>query len=69
LKLEYSKDNYVTSSFNLDLSNIPEDMAASGLIFENIELALNNFVSDKTNDKRPFGKLTYNVSSKGACFC
>ncbi len=68
LKLEYSKDNYVTSSFNLDLSNLPEDMVATGLIFENIELALNNFVSDKTNDKRPFGKLTYNVSSKALAF-
>lgn len=68
LKLEYSKDNYVTSSFSLDLSNVPADMAATGLIFENIELALNNFVSDKTNDKRPFGKLTYNVSSKALAF-
>jgi serine phosphatase RsbU (regulator of sigma subunit) len=68
LKLEYSKDNYVASSFSLDLSNIPADMAATGLIFENIELALNNFVSDKTNDKRPFGKLTYNVSTKALAF-
>jgi serine phosphatase RsbU (regulator of sigma subunit) len=68
LKLEYSKDNYVTSSFSLDLSNIPADMAETGLIFENIELALNNFVSDKTNDKRPFGKLTYNISSKALAF-
>lgn len=68
LKLEYSKDNYVTSSFSLDLSNVPADMAATGLIFENIELALNNFVSDKTNDKRPFGKLTYNVASKALAF-
>jgi serine phosphatase RsbU (regulator of sigma subunit) len=68
LKLEYSKDNYVTSSFNFDLSNVPADMAETGLIFENIELALNNFVSDKTDDKRPFGKLTYNVSSKALAF-
>ncbi|MBK6951644.1 MAG: SpoIIE family protein phosphatase [Crocinitomicaceae bacterium] len=68
LKLEYSKDNYVTSSFNLDLSNVPADMMATGLIFENIELALNNFVSEKTDDKRPFGKLTYNVSTKALAF-
>lgn len=68
LKLEYSKDNYVTTGFSLDLSNVPADMTATGLIFENIELALNNFVSDKTNDKRPFGKLTYNVSSLELAF-
>ncbi|MBK9190450.1 MAG: hypothetical protein IPM77_02530 [Crocinitomicaceae bacterium] len=63
LKLEYSKDNYVTGSFNIDLSAVPEDMIQTGLIFENIELAMNSFVSDKTKDGRPFGKLTYNASS------
>lgn len=68
LKLEYTKDNYVTGSFNIDLSAVPEDMIQTGLIFENVELAMNSFVSDKTKDARPFGKLTYNLSSRALTF-
>src|SRR5688572_28931490 len=45
-----------------------DDMKNTGLIFENVELSMNSFVSDKTNDKRPFGKLTYNAGSKALAF-
>jgi len=68
LKIEYSKDNYVTGSFVIDLSATPSDIASGGLIFENIEIAMNSFVSDKTNDKRPFGKLTYNTTTNALAF-
>ena len=68
LKIEYSKDNYVSGSFSIDLSATPADIKSGGLIFENIEIAMNSFISDKTNDKRPFGKLTYNTSSKALAF-
>lgn len=68
LKIEYSKDNYVSGSFALDLSATPADIKAGGLIFENIEIAMNSFISDKTNDKRPFGKLTYSTTTKALAF-
>ena len=68
LKLEFSKDNYVTGSFIIDLSAAPTEIKKSGLIFENIEIAINSFVTEKTNDERPFGKLTYNLHSNALAF-
>lgn len=68
MKIEYSKEKYVSGSFQMDFSKVPEDMRQTGLIFENVELAMNSYVTEKTKDGRPFGTLSYDVATRRLVF-
>jgi serine phosphatase RsbU (regulator of sigma subunit) len=68
-KLNYSKSGYGKSALDIDLRNIPEDMAASGLKLTNIELILNDNETDKPVDNgSAFGKILYNNASRSFIF-
>lgn len=68
LRVEYALANYTSASFNLDLGNVPATLKKTGLIFNDVELGLNSFVSEKTNDKRPFGTISYSTGSEELIF-
>ncbi|MCB9224810.1 MAG: SpoIIE family protein phosphatase [Crocinitomicaceae bacterium] len=63
--LKYSKSGYGNSAVDLDLRNIPADMAASGLKLTHIELILNDNETDKSVDNgASFGKIYYNSTGR-----
>ncbi|MEO9532933.1 MAG: SpoIIE family protein phosphatase [Crocinitomicaceae bacterium] len=63
--IQYSKSGYGKSSLDIDLTNIPKDIAKGGLLLKNIELLLNHFQSDKAIDQgKTLGLVKYNVSQK-----
>lgn len=68
LRFEFFKQNYVSSSFLIDMSEVPDELAEQGLKFEYMELILNSFVSKDTDDDRPFGKLYYDKSQSAIAF-
>lgn len=68
LKVILSKNGYAKSIFLIDMKGAPDDIANNGLVFNNMELILNSFVSEETNSDKPFGKLYYNSGTKSIAF-
>lgn len=68
LILEYSKSGYVTSSLQFDLDAVSPELQVQGLLFTNVELLLNSFVSKDTEDGRPFGKISFDNSKSALTF-
>lgn len=63
--LEYTKENCGISAVNIDLTNIPDDLSASGLVLRNVEFILNHFQSDKPVDNgQPFGTIYFNSENR-----
>ena len=64
-KICYSKSGYSNSAIQIDLKNIPQDIANSGLLLTNIELILNENETDKAEDNgKVLAKIAYNIGSK-----
>ncbi|MBN4072910.1 SpoIIE family protein phosphatase [Crocinitomix catalasitica] len=58
--IHYTKDEYAGGSFIIDLRNIPEDIVEAGLVFDGMELILNEFITGRGKDPSlDFGKLYY----------
>ena len=61
---EFSKPNYLPTNIDIDIQNIPEEIAQKGLVFENLEILLNSYKSnDEMYSTLPFGRLYYDVKN------
>lgn len=68
-QLTYSKNGYGTSTIDLNLNNIPKDIASSGLHLSNIELLLNSFNSEKPADNgTSYGCIRFDNGNKKFVF-
>ena len=64
-----SKEAYTGTSFYLNLSDVPQEIADQGLIFEGAEVLLNSHVSrKKEEDEKPFGTVYYDNSINALAF-
>ena len=68
LTLEYSKANYLTSSFEIDLGNVSPELQKQGLLFTNVELLLNSFIVKDDESGRPFGTLSFDNTRNALTF-
>lgn len=61
----YSKSDYGTSAFDIDLKFLAPELVEWGLVLKNIEIILNNYESDKPQDKgESFGLIRYNENKE-----
>lgn len=61
-RLQYSKDNYAATSLQIDLRDVPAEIAKQGLVFVDAELLLNSYqMKGNESDVPDFGRLFYSA--------